>query len=347
MAFHIPEFRNTALGQAQYGMMVNARKAHEAKEKRDFQVNSALTQRAWVDIDRAVVGLRDQVHGIEIVDYLDGVTRATPLGKYALEYSMAGDIDQSIAVDLEGATPITYDHTAYDSDGDPIPVFHGGFGVSARQQASLQTLDINLMLDSERVKIQAFHREIVNYTLRGNSNIRIGQYAGQGLLNHRNTYKIDLGASGVNVDLTTATPAQLEAFFQNVFSQAIDDNELGFVTKWFVSPEIYRNLTKSWAIATSGDGQGSVLDRLIDYMGVRGGKDAIQMTYALSGNEFLAINLDRQYVEKPVGQGMIVLPRTRENFLSPQNADIYAAQGVSVKRDFKGRSGVIYGGVNA
>lgn len=348
MSFQHKEFRESAVGKKQYALMVNARRNYQKQAETGLIANSGLTDQAWVEIDKTILGLRDEVKGQEIVDFLTPVIRPVHLGKFQLEYTTAGDIDQSIVVDIDGATPVTYDHTDYSSGADPIPMFHGGFGVNARQEASYNSIGLSLATDSQAQKIKAFHRKIVDYTLRGASNIIQNGAAAQGLLNHRNTQKIDLGAGGANVDLTTATPAQLEAFFINVFSKVIDDNELGDVTAIFFSPEAFRNISRSWAIATNGDGQGTVLDRIRPYMRVAGtGNEFIKMSYALSGNEFVAIKRERQYVEKPVGQGMIVLPRTRENFLSPLNFDIYEASGISVKADYLGRSGVIYAGENA
>lgn len=347
MSFQHKEFRNSAVGKAQYALMVNARRNYQKQAESGIIANSGLTDQAWVEIDKTVLGLRDEVKGQEIVDFLNPVIRPVHLGKFQLEYTTAGDIDQSVVVDIDGATPVTYDQTDYGSGADPIPMFHAGFGVNARQEASYNSIGMSLATDSQAQKIKAFHRKIVDYTLRGADNIIQNGAAAQGLLNHRNTQKIDLGASGANVDLVTATPAQIESFFINVFAKVIDNNELGGVSAMFFSPEVYRNLTRSWAIAVDGEGQGTVLDRLLPYMSLLGmGKDGVQMSYALSGNEFVAIKRERQYVEKPVGQGMIVLPRTRENFLSPLNFDIYEASGISVKADYLGRSGVIYAGEN-
>lgn len=347
MAFHIKEFANSELGRQQYQMMTNARKLFSKSDQAGIMANASITDKAWIEIDKSIVQLRDSAHGMEIVNALDSVVRPVHLGKYAFNYGVAGDIDQSIAIDMEGGTPVTYDHTEYDSDGDPIPIRHGGFGVNARHEASFNSINLSLLDDSETAKIRAFHRSTVGYTLNGDSRIVFGGYQAQGLLNHRNTQKIDLGAGGANIDLTdpAITPQQVESFFTNVFAKVVDDNELGFVTHLYFSPEIYRNLTRSWAIATNTEGQGSVLDRLLPYMSVNG-TGSIHKSYALSGNEFLSFKLDRQYIERPVGQGLIVLPRPRINFLSPYNFDIYEASGITVKRDFKGRSGVIYAGVS-
>ncbi|MEN1417401.1 major capsid protein, partial [Pseudomonas aeruginosa] len=72
-------------------------------------------------------------------------------------------------------------------------------------------------------KLRKFNKRIVAYILDGATNIQVESYPAQGLRNHRNTIKVNLGsgAGGANIDLTTATQEQLAAFFTTgAFGQA-------------------------------------------------------------------------------------------------------------------------------
>ncbi|MEN1471822.1 major capsid protein, partial [Pseudomonas aeruginosa] len=79
----------------------------------------------------------------------------------------------------------------------------------------MSTVGIDLVLDSQAAKLRKFNKRIVAYILDGATNIQVESYPAQGLRNHRNTIKVNLGsgAGGANIDLTTATQEQLAAFF--------------------------------------------------------------------------------------------------------------------------------------
>lgn len=77
-------------------------------------------------------------------------------------------------------------------------------------------------------KVTKFNKKCVAYYLNGNSNIQVQNYPVQGLKNHRNTIKLNLGsgAGGANIDLTSATALQLIEFFgKGAFGTTVRTNK--------------------------------------------------------------------------------------------------------------------------
>lgn len=300
----------------------------------------------WQEIDRQVVQFRDQETGMEIVNDLLQVQTVLPIGKTAKLYNIAGDIADDVSVSLDGQAPYSFDHTEYDSDGDPIPVFTAGYGVNWRHAAGLNTVGIDLVLDSQAAKLRKYNKQIVAYALDGNDSIQVQSYPAQGLRNHRNTVKINLGSGGggANIDLTSADPEDVIAFFTSgAFGTAARNNKVAAYDVLWVSPQIMANLAKPYLVSVGGGSNaligGTVLDAVQRFIPAR----EVRQSFALSGNEFLGYQRRQDVVSPLVGMatGVVPLPRTmpQQNY----NFQIMGAMGIQVKRDGDGLSGVIYG----
>lgn len=301
----------------------------------------------WAAIDRQVIALRGQEFGIEIVDDLMGIQLALPVGKTAAMYNNVGDIADDVAISIDGQAPYSFDHTDYGNDGDPIPMFTAGYGVNWRMQQGLQGVGIDLVLDSQEAKMRKFNKRLVNYVLNGDASINVDGKPGQGLKNHRNTYKINLGtgAGGAAIDLTTATPQEIIDFFTTgAMGQAYQVNFLTSLSVLWVSPQIWRNLRKQYVVEMGAGGLAmgqnrTVLEAIKQFLGV----EDVRQSYALVGNEFLGYVRRADYVRPLVGMttGVVPLPR-----LMPQanyNFQIMCAMGIQVRADSEGHTGVIYG----
>ena len=215
-------------------------------------------------------------------------------------------------------------------------MFTAGYGVNWRHAVGLNTVGIDLVLDSQQAKLREFNKKIVSYMLDGSANINVdGNKPGQGLRNHRNTKKIDLTVAAI--DLTTATAADLIGFFgQGAFGQLARTNRVDTYDVLWVSPEVWSNLAQPYFV--NGVISGSVLQAVLPFAPVR----EIRPTYALSGNEILGYQRRRDVVTPLVGAttGVTALPRPlpQSNF----NFQIMAALGLQVLKDADGRGGVVY-----
>ncbi|WP_336707644.1 MULTISPECIES: major capsid protein [unclassified Cedecea] len=331
---------NRNIWNAQNDGMIAANRNFMTPEMLAANAVGGLTRDFWAEIDRQIIQLRDQEVGMEIVNDLMGVQTVLPIGKTAKLYNFVGDIADDVSISMDGQPPYSFDHTEYDSDGDPIPVFTAGYGVNWRHAAGLQTVGIDLVLDSQTAKMRQFNKKIVNFTLNGDANISVQGYKAQGMKNHRNTVKINLGsgAGGVNIDLTQATAVQLMDFYgKGAFGQQARRNKVDAYDVQWVSYEIWGNLMQPYIV--NGVVTGTVLQAVLPFAPVR----AIKPTYALTGNEFIAYQRRQDVVTPLVGMATGVVPLPRPMPQSNYNFQIMSAMGLQVKRDGEGLSGVLYG----
>lgn len=336
---------NRNIWNRQNRVMIEANRAVMTPEMLAANAVDGYGRDFWAEIDRQVIQMRDQETGMEIVNDLLTVQTVLPIGKTAKLYNVTGDIADDVSISMDGQPPYSFDHTEYDSDGDPIPMFTAGYGVNWRHAAGLQTVGIDLVLDSQAAKMRKFHKNLVSYVLDGDSAIQVQGYPAQGLRNHRNTIKINLGSGsgGANIDLTTATQTQLAAFFTTgAFGQAARANKVEAYDVLWVSPEIWGNLSQPATVAIGGDtllSGGTVLQLITGFIPAR----AVRQSFALSGNEFIAYQRRQDVVTPLVGMATGVVPLPRPMPQSNYNYQIMAAMGLQVKKDGEGLSGVVYG----
>lgn len=303
-----------------------------------LQVNAiGPTRDFYAAFDTQILELRNQEDGMEIVNDLLTVQTVLDIGKTVKFYNQGGQIDDSVAISIDGQAPYSFDMAGYSEDGDPIPIIQAGFGVNWRLFRGLQSVGIDAALDSQRAKQREYNLKLVGLALDGAATIAVDGKPSQGLRNHRNTKKIDLGASGANINLATATAAQLIAFFQGPFAAALTANRVSQLDILWLSQEVMGNLSKVYV--ESGVTVGTVGDYLLRFIRVR----EFRPTFALSGNEFLGYIRSRDVVTPLVGMPTSVLPLPRPMPEHNYNFRIMGAMGMQVKADSAGMGGVFYG----
>lgn len=332
---------------ASHQMMVNNYRG--AMDQQTLAANAllgdGLGREFWAEVDRQIIQMRDQEVGMEIINDLQGVQTILPIGKTAKLYNVVGDIADDVSISLDGQPPFSFDHTEYASDGDPIPVFTAGYGVNWRLAAGLNTVGIDLVLDSQMAKMRKFHKRRVNYYLNGDASIQVQNYPAQGIKNHRNTVKVNLGTGpgGANIDLTTATQEEMAAFFTTgPFGAAARNNFVEAYDVLWVSPQIMANLMKPATVSLGGTNilsGGTVLSTITQFIPAR----SIRQSFALSGNEFIAYQRRQDVISPLIGMAVGVVPLPRTMPQNNYNFQIMSAEGLQIKRDGDGLSGVIYG----
>lgn len=324
--------------------MIEANRAAMTPEMLAANSVQGFTQSFWAEIDAQIIQLRDQEVGMEILTDLLAVQTVLPIGKTAKLYNVIGDIADDVSVSIDGQAPYSFDHTEYGSDGDPVPIFTAGFGVNWRHAAGLSSVGIDLVLDSQVAKQRKFNKRLVSYILDGSDAINVDGFQAQGLRNHRNTIKLNLGSGtgGANIDLTTATQEAIAAFATTgALGQVARDNKVVAYDVLWVSPQIWGNLNKPATVALNGSNilaGGTVLQLIMPFLPVR----EVRQTFALEGNEFIAYERSRDVVSPLVGMATGVVPLPRLMPQSNYNFQIMGAMGLQVKRDDDGKSGVLY-----
>ncbi|HFE4459012.1 TPA: major capsid protein [Escherichia coli] len=318
---------------AQHDAMIAANKANMTSEMLACNAVGGFAKEFWKEIDNQIIELNTEEIGIEIVNDLMGVQTVLPIGKTLKMYSVSGDINDEVVMSMDGQAPHGFDHTEYGSDGDPIPMFAAGYGVNWRLAQGLNTVGIDLALDSQRLKLKKFNKARVKFYLEGNENMVVDGHKAMGIKNHKNTQQLTL-----TTDLKAATFDQLIDFFTiGEFGVLARNNFVAKYDVMWVSPEIMANLARPHIV--NGAVVGSVLQTVMPFAPV----GEIRQTFALKGNEIIAYQRRRDVISPLIGMttGVVPVPRTMptDNY----NFKIMSAEGLQITCDMLGRSGVVYG----
>ena len=318
---------------AQHNAMIAANKANMTSEMLACNAVGGFAKEFWKEIDNQIIELNTEEIGIEIVNDLMGVQTVLPIGKTLKMYSVSGDINDEVVMSMDGQAPHGFDHTEYGSDGDPIPMFSAGYGVNWRLAQGLNTVGIDLALDSQRLKLKKFNKARVKFYLEGNENMVVDGHKAMGIKNHKNTQQLTL-----TTDLTTAQfDALIDFFTIGEFGVLARNNFVAKYDVMWVSPEIMANLARPHIV--NGAVVGSVLNTVMPFAPV----GEIRQTFALKGNEIIAYQRRRDVISPLIGMttGVVPVPRTMptDNY----NFKIMSAEGLQITCDMLGRSGVVYG----
>lgn len=317
----------------QHNAMIAANKANMTAEMLACNAVGGFEKEFWKEIDNQIIELNTEEIGIEVVNDLMGVQTVLPIGKTLKMYSVAGDINDEVVMSMDGQVPHGFDHTEYGSDGDPIPMFAAGYGVNWRHAAGLNTVGIDLALDSQRLKLKKFNKARVDFYLNGNERIVVDGHKAMGLKNHKNTQQLTL-----TIDLTTAGFEEIINFFTvGEFGVLARNNFVAKYDRLWVSPEIMANLARPHIV--NGAIVGSVLDVIKPFAPV----GEITQTFALKGNEILGYQRRKDVVTPLIGMTTGVVPLPRFMPTDNYNFRIMSAEGLQITSDMLGRSGVVYG----
>lgn len=317
----------------QHNAMIAANKANMTTEMLACNAVGGFEKEFWKEIDNQIIELNTEEIGIEIVNDLMAVQTVLPIGKTLKMYSVAGDINDEVVMSMDGQVPHGFDHTEYGSDGDPIPMFAAGYGVNWRHAAGLNTVGIDLALDSQRLKLKKFNKARVDFYLNGNERMVVDGHKAMGLKNHKNTQQLNL-----TIDLTSAGFEEIIDFFTvGEFGVLARNNFVAKYDRLWVSPEIMANLARPHIV--NGAIVGSVLDVIKPFAPV----GEITQTFALKGNEILGYQRRKDVVTPLIGMTTGVVPLPRFMPTDNYNFRIMSAEGLQITSDMLGRSGVVYG----
>lgn len=321
----------------QHNAMIAANQANMTAEMLACNAVGGFAKEFWKEIDNQIIELNTEEIGIEIVNDLMGVQTVLPIGKTLKMYNVSGDINDEVVMSMDGQAPHGFDHTEYGSDGDPIPMFAAGYGVNWRLAQGLNTVGIDLALDSQRLKLKKFNKARVQFYLNGNDRIVVDGHKAMGIKNHKNTKQLKL-KTVAKIDLATATFDKIIEFFTTgEFGKLARANFVAKYDVMWVSPEIMANLARPHIV--NGAIVGSVLDVIKPFVPV----GDIRQTYALTGNEFIAYQRSRSVITPLIGMTTGVVPLPRMMPTDNYNFRIMSAEGLQITRDMEGRSGVVYG----
>lgn len=349
MAFYFTQsmINNSRAAKGQWEEVERRRDAFEANEEHfgaihGMEVNAAarIPQDVFRDFDSQTKQLMTGDEGGVILDLLMPLARSVPIGKIVSEYRQVSDATQAQS-SISGQHRKPMDKVTYDYDGALVLIHDAAFGREWRELEAMRSEDFDGLIDDQAAAVRAVRRQLVDNFLNGSPGT---VYKGQesfGIKNSPNTQALDLGAAGVNVDLTASglTYAEAESVFiaaLTVLQGAANNVEMDIT--FAVSADIWFNLLQR------GSNEQSFRTYLEQLRMIPGVANIVKTngTNALSGNEFIAMAASGQYIQPVVGMGMTTTPMQRLTPYADWQSLVWSAAGLQVKADAAGRSGVLY-----
>lgn len=330
---------------------IGARMAAEVLADRQFFVaneralatfhnqNALLPLEAWRELDAITTRIMRDDEGEAFMADLRPLAKTVDIGVLVHLKRVSSDAG-TVTRSLSGQSAISMDKVTYDYQGTPVPIFDAAYGREWREWNTLQNAGFDALADDQEAHTAAVKRNMAQYVLNGDAAISLRGYQGYGIFNHPNAVSINLGsaAGGANIDLTTATADQLDAFITGVIGRAMDDNKVGGrKINLYVSPEIGRAWDKSYSGA-AGYKDGTIWD----YLSKNRRINKIAVTDELTGNQFFAFIPDRQFIAPLMGMAVSTIAMNRVNPRDNYQFVVSGAMGLQITADFAGRSGVFH-----
>ncbi len=299
---------------------------------------SVLPRDAWLDMDNITRRVMRADEGEVWMRYLMPLAKPVNIGKLVHLNRVSSDAGTVIR-SMSGQVPVPMDKVVYDYRGTPVPMFHTAYGREWREWNSLQSENFDALADDQEAHTAKIRRDMALYALNGDATVVFQGYTGYGIRNHPLSKSINLGsgAGGANINLTTATADQLDAFFTGPFGAMLDANLITGKVVLFISPEIARAWDKTYS-GSAGFKSGTVMDFLKTNRRIQ----AIEVSYELSGNEFFGFVPSAEYIRPLIGMAVATTAIPRDRPRANYQFDVAGAMGLDIRADFNNRSGVFY-----
>lgn len=296
-----------------------------------------LPRDAWRDLDDITMRVMRNDEGQAFMSDLLPLARPIDIGKIVAFNRVSSDAGKVVR-SISGQATVEMDKVDYDYRATPVPIFSTGYGREWREWNTQQSENFDAIADDQEAAVAAINRNMALYVLNGDPLIKVKGFEGYGIKNHPLTNPIELSASGANINLTSATSDAIETFVNVTLGAALDDNHIASGVNMYVSPEIGRNLDKPYSLA-GGFKPGSLRDALVANRRI----NKIDVTFELSGNEFIAFVPDSRFIRPLVGAAVSTVAIPRNMPMANYNFQVWGAMGIEIRGDFNNRSGVFYG----
>lgn len=304
-----------------------------------MQGNAAavIPRDVYLEFDTVTKRVMRSDEGDAILNDLLPLSRSVDIGK--IEYKFRKSSDSGNAkTSISGQGVVTMDKAQYAYDSAIIPVHQDGFGREWREVAGLRSEGFDAMIDDQENSVRSVRRKMVDYILDGDSSVVFNGITWTGIRNDSRVASVDLGAGGLNIDLTSSATsgADMRVAFKSMRdTMRITNNAYGNIT-FYVSREIFTNLERHYN--ENDVGYGTILEDLKKLAGIADIKESSK----LSGNELFACVLSNEFIRPLVGMGVNTIAVPRPNPFDNHNFITWGAMGLQIVTDFDGRTGVLY-----
>lgn len=297
-----------------------------------------LPRDAWLELDGITRRVMRADEGQTWMADLMPLAKPVNIGKLVHLDRVSSDAG-TVVRSVSGQVPVPMDKVTYDYRGTPVPVFATGYGREWREWNTLQSENFDALSDDQEAHSAKLRRDNALYVLNGDASINIGGYTAYGIRTSPLSKSINLGASGggANINLTTATADQLDAFFSGPFGQMLDDNLITGKVNLYISPEIARNWDKQFSLS-SGYKAGTIMQFLEGNRRI----NKIAVSYELVGNQFFGFVPSAEYIRPLVAMATSTVAMPRQHPRANYQFEIWNAMGIQIRADINGRTGVFY-----
>lgn len=297
---------------------------------------SVLPRDAWLELDGITRRVMRADEGAVWMNDLMPLAKPVNIGKLVHLNRVSSDAG-TVLRSMSGQVPVPMDKVVYDYRGTVVPMFHTGYGREWREWNSQQSENFDALADDQEAHTAKIKRDMALYVLNGDTNIVFQSYTGWGIRSHPLSKSINIGAGGANINLTTATPDALDAFFTGPFGAMLDANYITGKVNIYISPEIARAWDKTYS-GSAGFKDGSVLAFLLTNRRI----NKIQVSFELTGNEFFGFVPSAEYIRPLIGMAVATTAIPRDRPRANYQFDVAGAMGLEIRTDYNGRGGVFY-----
>lgn len=301
--------------------------------------SAILPRDAWLELDGITTRvLRDDGGDVYMRDLMP-LAKPTNIGKLVHMTRVASDSANPVIRSMSGQVPVPLDKVVYDYRGVPVPIFADGYGREWREWNTLQSENFDALADDQEAAVDKLNRDQASYVLDGDATIKFQGYSAYGIRTNPLSKAINLGTAGggANIDLTTATPDQLDTFFSQTFGAMLDANLITDKVNLYISPEIARAWDKQFS-NSQGFKSGTIRNFLLQNRRI----NKIEVTWKLSGNQFFGFIPNARYIRPIVGMAVNTTAKTRINPTDNYQFLVMSALGLEIRADYNGKSGVFY-----
>lgn len=315
--------------------------AHRAFLNAQGVTNAAgiLPRDAWMDLDGITRRVMRNDEGQAYMADLMPLAKAVHIGKLVHLTRTSSDAG-AVTRSMSGQVPVSLDKVAYNYAGNPVPIFATGYGREWREWNTLQSENFDALADDQEAHTAKVRRNMAQYALDGDSTIVVGGYTAYGIRTSPLSKVLNLGPTGganIDLDATATTSDAIDAFFTQTMGAMLDANLVTGKVNLYVSPEIGRNLDRSYSGAAGFKG-GTLMSYLLTNRRI----NKIEITYELTGNQFFGFVPKAEYIRPLVGMAVNTTAKTRQNPTDNYQFLVMGAMGLEIRADFNGKSGVFY-----